>query len=55
MLCLNGFELYSRWVALFNFKCLVIFLILIYKKIRLSLAAVCPCGPCKNCFANRSC
>ena len=33
----------------FNFKCYFILLILIYDKIRLSLAAVCPIGPCKNC------
>ena len=34
---------------IFNFKCYFILLILIYVKIRLSLAAVCPSGPCKNC------
>ena len=34
---------------IFNFKCYFILLILIYDKIRLSLVAVCPSGPCKNC------
>ena len=34
---------------IFNFKCYFILLIRIYDKIRLSLAAVCPSGPCKNC------
>ena len=33
----------------FNFKCYFILLILIYDKIRLSFAALCPSGPCKNC------
>jgi len=33
----------------FNFKCYFILLILIYDKIRLSLAAVCSRGTCKNC------
>ena len=32
----------------FNFKCYSILLILVYNKIWLSLAAVCPSGPCKN-------
>ena len=40
----------SRTISLaFNFKCYFILLILIYDKIRLSLAAVCPSGSCKNC------
>ena len=34
----------------FNFKCY--FVLLIYDHIRLSLAAVCPSGPCKNCSHN---
>ena len=33
----------------FSFKCYFVLLILIYDKIRLSLAAVCPSGPFKNC------
>ena len=33
----------------FNFKCYFVLLILIYNKIRLSLAAVCLSGRCKNC------
>ena len=33
----------------FNFKCYFILLILIYNKIQLSLTAVCPSSPCKNC------
>ena len=34
---------------IFNFKFYFILLILSYDKIRLSLVAVCPSGPCKNC------
>ena len=33
----------------FNFKFYIVLLILIYNKIRLSLADDCPSGPCKNC------
>ena len=40
----------------FNYKCSFLLLILIYDKIRLSLAALCPSGPrpCLNCRNNPS-
>ena len=38
----------ERLIA-FNFKCYFILLMLIYDRIRLSLAAVCPSCPWKNC------
>ena len=39
----------------FNFKCYFILLILIYDKIRLSVVAVCPSGPCKNYSLRMTC
>ena len=46
----NKFVNLSSPISLaFNFKCYFILLILIYNKIQLSLTAVCPSSPCKNC------
>ena len=46
----NRFVTLSCPISLaFNFKCYFLLLILIYSKIQLSLASVCPSGPCKNC------
>ena len=46
----NKFVNLSSPISLaFSFKCYFILLILIYDKIQLSLTAVCPSSPCKNC------